>query len=357
MPRFWKFRNQTQNSAELLLYGDISDTSWWGDEVTPSLFADELKALGAVSDISVRINSGGGDVFAAQAIGNLLESNPAKVTAYIDGLCASAATIVACHCERVVAAQDSIYMIHPVRIGSYGYMGADELRKLSEALTAIRETIINLYVRKTGRDKDEVAGWMDATSWWTSEQARDNGFIDELTGVENNPVENRNGLLFIGGVDMHLPWNEAPKFVQDSLAAPAGGRSAITTPAPGGHQTKEESNMEINTVDELRNSYPELVRQIEEAATNRERQRIRDIEDMVLPGNEQAANAAKFDQPISASEYAVNQAKAIKNQGNAWLTGAKKDAENAGSVTNPATDAEKDEFMAALGSVGYADKK
>ena len=90
--KFWKFCNQAGNKVELLLYGDISQTSWWGDEVTPKQFAEELAGLGALDEITVRINSG--DVFAAQAIGNQLEQHPAAVTAKIDGLYASAATIL-----------------------------------------------------------------------------------------------------------------------------------------------------------------------------------------------------------------------------------------------------------------------
>lgn len=90
--KFWKFCNQAGNKVELLLYGDISQTSWWGDEVTPKQFAEELAGLGALDEITVRINSG--DVFAVQAIGNQLEQHLAAVTAKIDGLCASAATIL-----------------------------------------------------------------------------------------------------------------------------------------------------------------------------------------------------------------------------------------------------------------------
>lgn len=86
MPKpFWKFQNVAGGRAELLLYGDISDSTWWGDEVTPKQFAEDLDKLGAVSEITVRINSGGGDVFAAQTIGNLLEQHPANVVARIDG--------------------------------------------------------------------------------------------------------------------------------------------------------------------------------------------------------------------------------------------------------------------------------
>lgn len=175
MPKkFWQFRNQAAGSAELLLYGDISDSSWWGDEVTPKTFADELNALGALTSLTVRINSGGGDVFAAQTIGNLLEQHTAQVTARIDGLCASAATIIACHCDKVVAANDSTYMIHPVRMGIFDFADAVTLQQYIGALNTIRENILNLYTKKTGREKDEVAAWMDATSWWTGEEAKTN---------------------------------------------------------------------------------------------------------------------------------------------------------------------------------------
>ena len=105
--KFWKFRNQADGSRELLLYGPIAEgKSWWNDEVTPKEFAEELNDLGDVSEITVRINSGGGDPFAAAAIGNLLEEHKAHTTAIIDGYCCSAATIIACHCDKVVAAND-----------------------------------------------------------------------------------------------------------------------------------------------------------------------------------------------------------------------------------------------------------
>jgi len=83
MPKkFWQFRNQADGSGELLLYGDIaSGKSWYSDDVTPKQFAEDLAALGSVSNITVRINSGGGNVFAAQTIGNLLEQNSTTATA------------------------------------------------------------------------------------------------------------------------------------------------------------------------------------------------------------------------------------------------------------------------------------
>lgn len=103
--------------------------------MTPKTFADELNALGPLTSLTVRINSGGGDVFAAQTIGNLLEQHTAQVTARIDGLCASAATIIACHCDKVVAANDSTYMIHPVRMGIFDFADAVTLQQYIDKAT------------------------------------------------------------------------------------------------------------------------------------------------------------------------------------------------------------------------------
>lgn len=341
MPKFWQFRNQAGGkSAELILYGDISATSWWGDEVTPKQFTEDLNALGAVTEIIVRINSGGGDVFAAQTIGNLLEQHSATVTAKIDGLCASAATIVTSHCDKVIAANDSAYMVHPVKLGICGYVGAVDLQEYLNALEVIKENIIGLYVKKTGRDKDEITGWMDATSWWTAAQAKENGFVDELTDDEQEAVvENRNGLLFVNSVNMGLPFDKAPKFVQDSLTAGAAGRPANKEPAGQPEQIKEVQDMdpEIKTVDDLRKAYPAQVDQIEQAAANAERERIRGIEDVALPGSEELAAQAKFEKPMSVSDFAVALVKGAKTKGAAFLDAMRQDGKESGAadVGNP----------------------
>jgi len=365
MSKFWKFRNLTQTTAELLLYGDIaSEQSWFGDEATPKLFAEDLRGLGAVSEITVRINSGGGDVFAAQTIGNLLEDHPATVTAKIDGLCASAATVVACHCDKVVAANDSTYMVHPVKMGLYGYINATEMKQYMDAIAVIRENIISLYAKKTGREKGEVAGWMDATSWWTAPQAKENGFVDELVDGEPAKVENRAGVLFVNSINMGVAFSDAPKFVQSSLVAPtAANRFENKNPVKPGVQ--EEEAMEIKTVDDLRGAYPALVDQIEQAAAERatgeERQRIQDIEEMALPGSEELATEAKFTKPISAADYAKAAMKRAKELGNGYLAGRAKDAAKSGvngvRSEPPAGGEGDDEFLAAIKSLGKAQTK
>lgn len=356
MSKFWQFRNQTSTSAELILYGDISDTSWWGDEVTPQQFTKDLNALGAVTEITVRINSGGGDVFAAQTIGNLLEQHGANVTARIDGLCASAATIITSHCDKVIAANDSTYMIHPVKLGIRGYADAAVLQQYLDALAAIKENVIGLYVKKTGRDKDEITGWMDATSWWTAAQAKENGFVDELTDNEEDAtVENRSGVLFVNSVNTNIPFDKAPQFVQDSLAADgAAKRSANTKPAGQPEHIKEVQDMDPKTVDDLRKAWPALVDQIEQeaarAATETERARIQSIEDMALPGSEEITAKAKFTEPVSAEDYAKAMVKHAKTQGATYLQQMEQEAEASGAngVGNPPAPEDKDSVAAAI---------
>lgn len=332
--KFWEIKNSA-DGTEILIYGDIAERSWFDDDVTPKKFAKELEEAGDIKEITVRINSGGGDVFAAHAIGNILEQNKAYVTAVIDGLCASAATIIACHCDKVKAAADSTYMVHPVRMGLCGYMDADDLRKCQQALEAIRDNIITLYERKTGHSREEVAGWMDGTSWWTGKQAKENGFVDEIVEMpKKTQIENRGGILYVNSVDMHMLFSQAPKFVQDK----------ITKKEEGG------AEMEIKTLEELRASYKDLVSQAEEQARDAERQRIMDIEEMALPGSEEEAKDAKYTHPVSAQEYAIQAMKKQKEKGRGYLDAIRRDAEGSGAngVAGRGPKEEEDEFMDAI---------
>lgn len=298
-----------------------------------------------MTEITVYINSGGGDVFAAQAIGNQLERNAATVTARIDGLCASAATIVACHADKVVAAADSTYMVHPVSMGICGYLTAAEMRDYLKALDTTRESIVSLYAKKTGHDADECAKWMDETNWWTADEAKENGFVDKVDDAkEDTVVENRNGILFVNSIGTHLPFNEAPEFVRNrAKEKKPAARLKNKTPAelPGHNDHGEVKNMEIKTVDDLRKAYPDMVAQIENDAATTERTRIKEIEDSTLPGAEDEANEAKFVKPVDSAAFAkavIANMKAKQNaQGKDYLDKAKRSAQNSGAndIQNP----------------------
>lgn len=356
---FWKFRNLADGQkAELLLYGNISESSWWGDEVTPKQFADDLAALGDVQEITVYINSGGGDVFAAQAIGNQLERSSATVTVHIDGLCASAATIVACHADKVIAAADSCYMIHPASMGVCDYLTAEDMRDCLKALDTIRENIVTLYAKKTGKSTDQCGKWMDETNWWTAAEAKENGFIDEVDDEEpDTVVENRNGVLFVNSIGMGLPFDKVPDFVKSRMGAKTPGGFSNATNNPGQTGTQEEEAMEIKNKDDLMKAYPDMVNEIRKDAAmdaiNRERARIKDIQDMTLPGMEQTMQDALYgEHPMDATAYAKEVAKAAKKQAQNHVEALHDDAKNGGANgVQGGGDGQTDVYMDALRSI------
>ena len=205
MEEFWKFKNNADGEAELLLYGEISDASWYGDEVTPKKFAEDLAACGR-KDLTVRVNSPGGDVFAAQAIYNQLKAYTGKVTVKIDGMCASAATVIACAGETVIMPSNTIYMIHNPKSAMLGYYDAVQLGKVSDRLTTVKQTIVNVYMGRVGNTLSEVQvrHKMDAEEWMTADKAKEYGFVDEIT--DEIPIENRweDNLLIVNSVSCKL---------------------------------------------------------------------------------------------------------------------------------------------------------
>ena len=358
---FWKFKNLAEDDekAELLLYGDIAERSWWDDTATPKKFADDLAALGSVKEITVYINSGGGDVFAAQAIGNMLERNSATVIAHIDGLCASAATIVACHADKVVAAADASYMVHPPSMGVCDYLTAEDMRNCLKALDTIRGNIVTLYAKKTGRSEDECGTWMDETNWWTAAQAKENGFVDEVDDEEPDAVvENRNGMLFVNSIGMGLPFDKAPDFVKSRMGAKTPGGFSNATNNPGQTGTQEEEAMEIKNKDDLMKAYPDMVNEIRKDAAmdaiNRERARIKDIQDMTLPGMEQTMQDALYgEHPMDATAYAKEVAKAAKKQAQNHVEALHDDAKNGGANgVKGGGNGQTDIYLDALRSIG-----
>ena len=336
--KFWQFRNLADDGekAELLLYGDISERSWWEDAATPKRFADDLAALGDVKEITVYINSGGGDVFAANTIGNMLERKAATVTVHIDGLCASAATIVACHADKVVAAADSSYMIHPVSMGICDYLTAEDMKNCLKALETIRSNIIALYAKKSGKTEDECAKWMDETNWWTSAEAKEKGFVDEVDDdAEDSVVENRGGVLFVNSISMNTPFSEAPNFVRSRVMDKTTPRPENTPPAeqPGSKTHGEAKDMEIKTTNDLRAAYPDLVASIENDAAAAERTRIQEIEDATMPGAENLATEAKFTKPVDSATFAKNYIASMKAKQKEQSASYLKQAENAANAS------------------------
>ena len=184
-----KFWNWVRNEGErtLFLNGEISDETWYGDEVTPKLFKDEL--LSGEGDITVWINSPGGDVFAAAQIYNMLMDYKGHVTVKIDGLAASVASVIAMAGTKVLMSPVAMMMIHNPATIAIG--DTAEMKKAIEMLDEVKESIINDYEIKTGMSRAKLSHLMDAETWMDAHTAIDMGFADEiLTRPAEIPVEN-----------------------------------------------------------------------------------------------------------------------------------------------------------------------
>lgn len=171
--RTWYRIRAARQSAEIRIYEEIGA---WG--VTAKQFADDLAALGELKTLAVRINSPGGDVFDALAMYQTLQRHPARVVVHIDGLCASAATLVALAGDECRMAASALFMIHEPWAETVG--NADALQKRADQLDDVADQIVTLYARKTGLSAAELREWMRAETWMTAEQALDAGFVDAI---------------------------------------------------------------------------------------------------------------------------------------------------------------------------------
>ena len=189
--KFWNWvRNENDESRTLFLNGEISDETWYGDEVTPKMFKEELQD--GEGDITVWINSPGGDVFAAAQIYNMLMDYKGNVTVKIDGLAASAASVIAMAGTEVQMSPVAMMMIHNPATIAIG--DSSEMKKAIDMLDEVKESIMNAYEIKTGLSRSRISHLMDAESWFNAKKAVELGFADEILfdkEKEENPEEKK----------------------------------------------------------------------------------------------------------------------------------------------------------------------
>ena len=181
MKKFWKWKNQAQTETTpaertLFLNGTIAEESWFDDDVTPQLFKDELMA--GSGNITVWINSPGGDCVAAAQIYNMLMDYKGSVTVKIDGIAASAASVIAMAGSKVLMSPVSMMMIHNPMTIAFG--DSAEMQKAIEMLGSVKDSIINAYEIKTGLSRAKLSHLMDAETWMDANKAVELGFADEV---------------------------------------------------------------------------------------------------------------------------------------------------------------------------------
>ena len=336
--KFWDFIPGTEtNPPEMLLYGPISSQqSWWEDRVTPQQFNKELAALGDVPEIVVRINSGGGDVFAANAIFTRLKDHTAKITVKIDGWAASAATIIAMAGDTIKIARNGVFMIHDPAMTVWDTFRAEDFEKMADELKVIKQSIVNTYAMKTGMGADEIAALMSEEKWWTGDEAVTNGFCDELMFEEASTVVENSSKIVVNSTPIDISaFKTVPKMLLNSPHNPGG---LINISAAAKNKPKEEKEMaaveNIGTVDALKAAYPDLVATIQNeaaaAATAAERSRIKAIEDMAGGNYADIVSDAKFVNPCTAEQTAMKIIAEQNKQGGQYIQNRNADADASG---------------------------
>lgn len=368
------------DSAEITMYGDIYEeqpTNWWGEPVEGqyillSEFLEDLKQISTCKNITIRMNSYGGDAGASNTIHNRLRELSragAKLTCIVDGAAMSGGSLIMCACDTVKVNPSSLIMIHKCWQFLWGGYNADELREQATEQDAWDRMQTEVYTRKTGLSATVITHMMSDTTYMTGREAIEKGFADELIedAEPTSIAASADGRsLFVNGRKMHL----APgMFAPDSIPT-------VTPEAPASAETNKnqpevtgEGGNPMKTLEELRKEYPEQIAQAEtearasvdhteavNAAVQAERARMQEIDEVSGSLDAETVRAAKYgDKPRTAAELLLEAAKTAAKQGKKFLSDLKDDGEASGTAGVPAAPGSDDGDPDDEGNGGEAD--
>jgi ATP-dependent protease ClpP protease subunit len=316
-----KVRNdagEEEIAGEVRIYGYIAESDWWG-ETTPRSFIEELKSLGDIKTLHVHINSYGGDVSAGSAIYSILKQHQAKVVVHVDGFALSAASVVAMAGDTVIMPGNSMMMIH--NPATYAGGDARDLRKEADMLDKMRESMIAAYHDKTKLPRDELIRMMDDETWFTADEAVEKGFADVAEAPLMAAAAVRPGVMAVGGVEFDLTgYRNLPESLKKEMEEKKLDKLEEGTPLVQNILiASPEANLGgANTPDEI------------SRAVKAERERIKALDELNIPGAEDIIAKAKYETGVSPEQAAVEIIKAHKIAGIAAFKDRIADAEASG---------------------------
>lgn len=206
--KFWNWTKNEDGERTLYFDGYIAEEIWFDDDITPKKFKAEL--MESDGDISVWINSPGGDVFAASQIYNMLKEYKGKVTVKVDGLAASAASVIAMAGDEILMSPVAMLMIHNPSTLIWGEEA--DMVKAKEMLAEVKESIVNAYELKTSLSRNKISKMMDMETWMSAKKAVELGFADKVLYEDTDssiPVDN--GFIFEKVTVVNSLINKFPK--------------------------------------------------------------------------------------------------------------------------------------------------
>ena len=343
-------------SAEITLYGDIYEqtpTDWYGNPIEGQFisleeFLKDLKQIEGCKEITVRMNSYGGDAGVSLTIHNRLRElarSGAKLTCVVDGVAMSGGSLIMCACDTVQANPASIIMVHKCWSFVYGDYNADELRSQAEKQDAWDKMQCEIYTRKTGLSNTVVMHMMAETTYMTGREAKEKGFVDEIIedAEPTSIAASADGrVLFVLGRQMRL----APGlFAPDGIPTVTSEASAAVETNTNLPENPGEEGGSSMTIKEFRTQHPEEVAQVEaearasvdnsaaiNAAVQTERDRLSGIDEVASVFDPQLVHDAKYgEHPCSAADLALRAAQAAAKAGSKFLADAQDDAGASGT--------------------------
>lgn len=276
---WWRAVKKKGNKAEILILGDIG-SSWWASVNTQQI-RKELADFDDVEEINLRIDSPGGSVFAGIGLYSYLKDHKAKKKVYIDGMCASIATVIAMAGDEIYMNNASQFMIHnpwTIAVGE-----AKELRHDAEVLEGLKDSIISAYMTKTNLTKEELVKAMDKTTYYNAKDALAAGFITEIT----HTIDAKNCLE-----DWDMTYSNYEKnYNKNTLDI----------------QTTENEERKM-TLKEIQDKHPDIYNEILNIGKNEERERIKALDTLSNKANEigkEIVNKAKYETFAEAGTIAM----------------------------------------------------
>lgn len=200
--------NKSETNAEILIYGPIGDDPWDSSAISAKMFAEELAKLPkTIKNIDLRVNSPGGSVFDGSAIYERLKQHPAKITAYVDGVAASIASLIIMAADEIIISDNGYVMIHLPMSGIYG--NRIEMERMISILDKIENQLITAYSRKTGMSRIDIQVMLEKETWLTSNEAIDYKFADRN-------FENSEGLQIAASMIKDCTWLKNKPMIQNS---------------------------------------------------------------------------------------------------------------------------------------------
>jgi ATP-dependent Clp protease protease subunit len=346
---------------DVQLHGVI-DGSWWDENpISTSEIISELQQHLDAKTIGVRINSVGGSAFGGIAMYNALQSHPGEVTCYVEGLAASAASLVAM-AGKTCMGVGAMMMIHPPSTVAMG--NAEDLRKTADILDKVQDGLSAIYMAKTGKGLDEVNALVDAETWMTGDEAVAAGFADAIGSADGNddePSEDDGGgdddqpqmandavmwrgaqfpVAFVPGQILAMAKSPPPPVAP---SAPAPVLALVPTPEPPAPLTRAELTLRAPEL------VAELIEEGRKAGVTAERARLQAIDDLGVKGAPDLVAAAKYgEKPSDAASLALAIVKAGQFAGQELLALRRAESRGIAAITPGAPDQSTDQEAQAI---------